>query len=76
MYTYIWLDVNHFFALHLFLLEKMTFNPWNTQDFKPIGAMKMIRKQVYDQSAATALCMWIYEKVDIAARTNYPEYTG
>jgi len=32
-------------------IEKMAFSPWNTQDFKPLGAMNEARKLVYDQSA-------------------------
>ena len=32
-------------------IEKMAFSPWNTQDFKPIGAMNEARKLIYHQSA-------------------------
>jgi hypothetical protein len=32
-------------------IEKMTFSPWNTKDFEPLGAMNKARKLVYDRSA-------------------------
>jgi catalase len=32
-------------------IEEMTFSPWNTKDFTPLGAMNKVRKLVYDKSA-------------------------
>jgi catalase len=32
-------------------IEKMTFSPWNTKDFEPLGTMNKARKLVYDKSA-------------------------
>ncbi len=38
------------------VIEKMTFNPWNTTDeFRPLGNLNRARKAVYDASAAQRL---------------------
>ena len=33
-------------------MEFMAYNPWNTQDFTPLGLINLARKKVYDASAA------------------------
>jgi hypothetical protein len=33
-------------------MERMAFNPWNTQTFTPLGLINLARKKVYDASAA------------------------
>ena len=32
-------------------IEKMSFSPWNTKDFKPLGSINEARRLVYDKSA-------------------------
>ena len=33
-------------------MERMAFNPWNTESFTPLGLINLARKKVYDASAA------------------------
>jgi hypothetical protein len=32
-------------------MEHMAFNPWNTEEFTPLGLINLARKKVYDASA-------------------------